>query len=337
LKKLKIFICCPGSWSAGLNSPERGEGRWAQNWAKMLGAAGHTVTACSAGYPPQRNAHPGVTLVGEHERIVDGPYDIYIDTAWWEVKVPKTTSRFYFRVHWGLESFLLKPGLPENHCIIYPYESTGKINFKGDHNPYTDRTFWMPVPLRASMAEPAFNRKDILIPAHASPAVSNNPANAKIAVDKIYSYLEKGYDFRCHWLFGEQLRVQPYAEAARNSPPNTVFHSRMEYNKVVDIIDQCRLTVQLNSCSCAVDSVVAGVPFVAWETGGFFTEIAAECGILIGSNEETKERIEEVIDILMTNEEVYTRYVLKLQEFLYGHTEDTAIEIFNDILEKMGI
>ncbi|MCK5017785.1 MAG: hypothetical protein KAS32_12040, partial [Candidatus Peribacteraceae bacterium] len=106
MKKLKIFICCPGSWSAGLNSPERGEGRWAQNWAALLGKAGHEITACSAGTASNRHPTPNITLVGEHEAILDGPYDIYIDPTWWDKKVPKVESKFYFRCYWSLAPFL---------------------------------------------------------------------------------------------------------------------------------------------------------------------------------------------------------------------------------------
>lgn len=337
MKKLKILICCPGSWSSGLNSPERGEGRWAQNWAKMLGAAGHDVTAVSAGTSSQRNEYPGVTLRGEHETITDGPYDVYIDPTWWDKKVPKVESRFYFRVHWSLEEHLRKPGLPENHCIIYPYESTSKFHFLNEHNPYVDRTFHMPVPLRATMAAPAFNREDVLFPTHASPAACPYPDSAKSAVDVIYAYIDAGKEFKCHWLYGSEVKSQSYAEAARNHPKHTEFYSKMPYNSVVSIIERCKLTVQLSSCSCAVDSVVAGVPFLAWETGGYFTESAKELGIRIGSHEETKERIEEVISILMTDEDLYTEYVLKLQKVLHGHTEDIALTVFNGIVEKMGI
>lgn len=80
---MKILINCPGSFTHGLDSPERGEGRWAQNVARLLGKAGHDVFACSGESLLQGEGRPapGVTLIRESEAKDCGMFDMYFDSA----------------------------------------------------------------------------------------------------------------------------------------------------------------------------------------------------------------------------------------------------------------
>lgn len=80
---MRIAVLCPGAWSKGLNSPERGEGRWSQNYVTLLTQAGHQVVAISAGSEfVHQTGNP--TLIHESVAQKYGPYDIYIDSSWWE-------------------------------------------------------------------------------------------------------------------------------------------------------------------------------------------------------------------------------------------------------------
>src|SRR3990167_2956236 len=62
---LKILINCPGGWSHGLDSPERGEGRWAQNLTRCLAKSKqYGISACSGG-----NLHGGAAILSKTLRF----------------------------------------------------------------------------------------------------------------------------------------------------------------------------------------------------------------------------------------------------------------------------
>lgn len=333
MKNLKVLINCPGSWSYGLDSPERGEGRWCQNWAKLLAKYGHEVYACSMGTPKPRT-HYGVHLMPDNEVGQLGSVDLFIDASWWYNKVQPVKYDIAFHVHWGLEDFLLRPDFPKKEAICFPYKSS-KANFICDRNPHKDRTFFMPIPLRDGFDAPAFDRPDVLIPHQASPSLPIRPDSAVIAVNKIYTYIKDNPNMKAHWLFWDRLAGSPHIEPAINNPSNSPGYGVIPYNQVVDIISKCKVSLPLNSPSCIIDVIAQGVPYLAWERGSFFTDIAKSLGVSISPDEETEERIGEVIDTLMTDKKIYTEYVLALQDLMSDHTEEKAIKCFNRAVETL--
>ena len=333
MRKLKILIACPGQWTAGLDSQERGEGRWSQNWAKTLAKYGHEVYASSMGMPNPAY-HYGVNLLSDSQVPQLGKVDLFIDAAWWDNKKQYAKFDYALHVHWGLEDFLLRPDFPIEHGIGFPYNVTAG-NFICDRNPHKERTFFLPIPLRDKFDSPAFGRSDILIPHQASPAWPVKPDNAVITVDKLYSYIDKDPSIKAHWLFWDRLVGSPHTITATKYPNNTLGYSTLPYAYVKEIISKCKISVPLNGPSCIIDVIAQGVPYVAWEDGSFFTHIAKDLGISIAKEDETPERIGEVIDILMTDEKVYTEYVYALQDMLKDHTEENAMGHFNHAVEVL--
>ena len=133
---------CPGSFSHKLNSPERGEGRWAQNYARMLAQAGHEVYAASGGLGRQTDEHFGVKLIDQTNTSVCGPYDLYIDAAWWTGKKPASKARKYIALKWAPENYLYDP-FEEDFYIAYPY-SSHHFNFSRNNFPNRDKAFALP-------------------------------------------------------------------------------------------------------------------------------------------------------------------------------------------------
>ena len=135
---MKILILCPGSWSHGLNSPERGEGRWSQNYARMLAKAGHDVYAASMNTAPDED---GVKLINEVECSKYEPYDLYIDSSWWKDKVPKAKATKYIALKWSLEDYTREPITDSEFYLAYPYPSHREYFCKSAND---SRTFPLP-------------------------------------------------------------------------------------------------------------------------------------------------------------------------------------------------
>lgn len=334
MRKLKIIVNCPGFWSHGLNSPERGEGRWAQNWAKTLAKYGHEVYAASAGFP-LKTPHYGVNIINDGHMREVGEVDLYIDAAWWEDKEQHADFKHSIRIHWGFEQHLKKE-IPKTQAIVFPYmSSTDK--FIHDENPHKDRTFLMPIPLCDKFSEPAFDHPDFLIPTQASPCKPLSFKNAKVVVDEVYGeYVRGGEGINVHWLFWDQVKHMPHVQTA-TTHTSTRSYTKIPYNQVRDIISSCKVSFPFNSPACAIDSTALGVPSLTWERGSFFSDVADNLGLRIGKEEETPERIKEVIKILMTDRKKYTQFVLDMQKKMEDHTEEKAMEHFNLGMERLGV
>jgi len=340
---MKILVCCPGSWRHGLDSPERGEGRWAQNLARLLGKLGHDVYACSMGAPiwGEGIVAQNVRLIQEHEAKQFQPFDIYIDTAWWNEKVPSATAKKNFHVHWSLEQHLRTVNFPKDHYIIYPYYSS-KEYFIGDFNPINDRTFFLPVPLCETFAEPSFDKKSLLCPTS-----GNSWDHAPYELFSIFSrvlkeILKENPGLSTDWLFSDAL-VPPISKRnliseLDNRAGKDRFHRTLPYHKVMSIISSCKLAVPLRIQGCLLDSTALGVPTIVWEECCWFPrikQIAENNGVLIEKGNETCDRLKHIVSLLLTDKELYIKYVKELQGELGHHTEAGTAACFNHILEQI--
>lgn len=340
---MRILICCPGSWRHGLDSPERGEGRWSQNLARLFGKLGHEVYACSMGAPiwGEGRVAKNVTLVQEHEAKNYQPYDLYIDTAWWINKVPSATARKNFHVHWSLEQHLRTPDFPKDHYIIYPYNSSREY-FIGDFNPISDRTFFLPNPLCEEFAKPSFDKGSLLCPTSGN-CWDNAPVESfSTFAQVLHTILIETPMLETDWLFSDAL-VPPIAKSNFRSKLNERpgldrFHKVLPYFKVLDIISRCKLAVPFRIQGCLLDSTALGVPTIVWESCCWFPrimQIAREHDLLIERGNETSDRLLSVISRLLSDKDLYSNYIGSLQKELEHHTEKRTAECFNSIIEKI--
>ena len=337
MRKLKILVNCAGSWSHGLDSPERGEGRWAQNLARLFGKNGHDVYASSAGDPKsigRGRPASGVTLIGDHSMEKHGPYDLYIDSAWWDGKrVPKNSS-FYLRCHWQLEHFLRKP-LPTNMGIVFPYEASAP-NFLHDLNPNKERTFFLPTPFCEKMADPVFDNKDILWPCRPDDVFRGgyeSYQNGNAVVSLIKDYLAADSFRKAHWLFGDGMRSRK--ELGISDDGQNVFHKPLPYCEVVELVKKCKLVVPINLPSCIIDALVCGVAPLTWANGSWdsYSGVAETYGVKIKAAPERKD-IQKVFDRLLNDRETYINYVRGLQDLFKHHTDEESLNKFNLIIES---
>lgn len=333
---MKILFNVPGAWTHGLDSPERGESRWAQNLARLLGKTeGYSVFAASAGRPNWGNGRPapGVTLISDRDAKKHGTFDFYFDSSWWEGKQPIAAARKYFHVHWSLEERLRDPNFPKDHYIIYPYY-TSTPKFINEHNPNPDRTFFLPTPFCEQLSPPAFNKKEILWPTRGAGETYRevNARNLINALKEVRSDLE---GLKINWMFADDLKKRKLVLPKDYRGDN--FLSISPYFKIVEAVKRCKISIPVNTPACVPDCSVEGVPSLVWKREGwdFLCDIAEKHALLIPLN-PSKEFLKGVVIKLLTDRAAYTNYALDLQHAFRYHTEPEVLKCFEHIVNSVG-
>jgi hypothetical protein len=327
-----IHISCPGGWSHGLDSPERGEGRWSQNLARVLGSLGHDVYASSAGEPTWGKGivASGVTLVSESRVCCNGMlFDISIDAAWWDGKAPVVKSKKYVRLHFSPESRVVHKELPENHYLAFPYKD-GEKNFLDDANVNKSRTFFLPSSFGPSFSEPGFDRTCVLWPSRYDFSVDMKKT-ANDILDVLDTY-RSTYNLGVQWFFWNTWAKGNFGARVKSGVDN--IYNTMPYNEVRSIEKKCKISIPIHLPSCVLDATFDGVATVVWECGGFFQDVA-DCHNLLVREADGIPGLERVLSILMNDKDTYTNFVKDMQSKLSDHTDEKVKEHFSNMVEAI--
>lgn len=327
-----IHICCPGSWTHGLDSPERGEGRWAQNLARLLGESGHTVIASSGGNPTEGRGIKanGVSLVNEN--FVKGTFplfDLSIDPAWWDGKQPLVNAKKYLRLHFSPEERVVHKKLPENEYLIYPYRDSEK-NFLDQRNVNLDRTFFLPTTFGREFSSPGFDRSGIMWPSRFDFTESMKKISLEV-LDSISEYRENN-NINMYWLFWNTWSKSNFGKLVNSS--NDKIYNVMPYSSVREVEKQCKISIPIKLPSCILDATFDGVATVVWEEGGFFQDIA-ECNNVLVKAKDGIEGFNRVFSILTTDKDIYSSFVKDLQYKLRDHTDSMVLKHFDHIISSI--
>lgn len=312
---MKIVVLCPGSFTNGLNSPERGEGRWSQNFARMLARAGHEVYAASMGNPEPRR-HYDVNLIHETNVNDYGPFDIYIDSAWWDDKPVKAIASKYISLKWSVESYMRDKDLPDNFYYAYPYPSH-HWEFANFRN--TNKSFALPTMFGEKFEEPKWNNDAIFLP-------------GKIDLNRDYKkYIPAIGEFLNKYRINggsRQFFEQEFGNRIDFGRPGSNWYNNIPYDQVLDYMRQSKLSLPILNPGCMIEATFIGLPSIFWEHGGFFNPLGDSLGITIGSYAEP-ERFTEVANMLMTDRKKYMEVVRTMQHYFSYHTYEGSLGYFN--------
>jgi hypothetical protein len=325
---MRILVNCPGAWSHGLYSPERGEGRWAQNFSRMLAVAGHDVWAYSGGHP-NRPEHLGVKLVGEAHLKGAGKFDMYFDASWWEGKSAIVKADKNFAVIWSLEKRFVQKNLPENMYIGFPFEHMGAV-FKAKTNPWRDKTFCLPARYCDEMGEPSFGKKEFIWPSRSNNRDSVSPVIE--ALNKQHSVHGLVGTWMNHTNIGhynvwDLISSEIIGKKIDNTP----------YDELRLLINNASLIIPVESRSSVLDAITLGVAPVAYAGGisfPYLREVAKKHGLLIPTD-YTSADVYSVIDILSSNKELYISYVRDLQDNVQSHTQVGSQAAFEEMVKDV--
>ncbi len=324
---MKILIMCPGQFSHGLNSPERGEGRWAQNYARMLAQAGHDVYAASGGFGRHTCTEYGVKLIGQEPTHVkkQGEFDLYFDAAWWEGRVPAGTAKKYVALKWSPENYMYKPFV-DDFYLAYPY-SVHHFNFSRTDFPNRDKTFALPTMFGNDFCRPNWKADKIFLPGK----IGSDRGEAQyhdVLVDFLSKHPVEGTSM-------DQFRQQ-FGDKIDFNKEGSRWVNSMPYNEVLEAMSRCRISLPVLNPGAIIEAVFMGVPSIFWEHGGFFNPLGDMLNITIGHN-APPERFTEVAELMMTNEKKYREIVYTMQDYFIGHTYKGAMKYFNLMCETIGL
>ena len=318
---MKICVMCPGSFTHALNSPERGEGRWSQNYARMLAMAGHDVYAASMGNPQPRLSE-GVKLIHETEVNNYGPYDLYIDSAWWKEKEPKAKAKKYIIFKWSLESYTREEPLKEDFYLGHPYPSHQFEFTKGVN---AQKTFTLPTMFGIKFEESKWNNNKIFLPGK----IDTN-RDYKRFIPVISKYLKEYPVEGCSRDFFEK-ELEPGIDFNR---ADSAWYEKRPYNEILDSMRRSKLSLPILNPGAIIEATFQGIPSIFWEHGGFYNPLPQSLDILIEHNAQP-ERFIEVMEIMLHNKKRYHEVLYTSQDYFSCYTYENSLKYFNLMVKEI--
>jgi hypothetical protein len=339
---LNVVIDIPGDINHGLESPGRGEGRWAQNWAKFLASEGHQVTCicwphCSWG---QMAPIPNCNLKGfcSSERI---DCDIFMHAAWWKGRdIGNIHAKTYVHLGYGFEPHLVDPTfITKGHVVAYPYVATSS-NFLHSGNPFINKTFCLPIPMMETFHTSAFGRaemtysaKDAFIDRVYSSA-SYFTRNGYFAIKAMVD-LSKQYQISCNFLSGEELLnpgnrgIVDYKiiDLLGQIDKKRIF-PLLTLGEVYQLLETTKVLVSvIPPGGSMMEGVAHGVVPLTF-VGSIFDEEARGENFLLSSVNATYEDIRYNMERLIVDKNFYDGLVLKYQKSMESHLYASSRKFF---------
>ena len=322
---MKILVLCPGSFTNGLDSAERGESRWAQQYAKMLAMAGHDVYAASMGLHTGgiHSTHYGVKLTHELDCHKFGPYDLYIDSSWWNNKQPYAIAKKYICLKWSLEDYTREFNFPDNFFLAYPYPSH-MHEFYLPEAKGRNRTFALPTMFGTEFPEPNWSKEKVFLPGKID---TNRPYQKYMPA--IIDFLNKHPLDGCSATFFQEA----FKDKIQFKQGSCLYELR-PYNEVFQSMKECKLSLPILNPGCIIEAAFAGTPSIFWECGGFYNPLAKNMGVLIPENAEPEQFI-DITNEMMNNRKRHWEVTRVTQDYFSHHLYDIAIQYFNMMIETI--
>lgn len=331
--KPRVLINCPGGWSHGLDSPERGEGRWAQNLARVLGRSGrYEVFACSGGNPTWGRGEvvSEVTLLSEPEAN-QHEYDVYIDSSWWDGKSAVGRSRANLHARWGFEDDLRKPFAP-GHFLVYVYRQAAPI-YLSDANPNRDRTLYLPGAFGPELVAPNPAARRVIHTLRGMDGITN--AAAFEALYEAITRLRRTMSVPFAWLDSSGYARHDHPDdRPMTFPPETPWG--IPYCELLTYMRGAGLNATLDGVGNLPGCAILGVPSLlrADRTWDFIAAVGRAHGVLLPTGFGAAE-IADVIGRLYADADLYVRYTRDLQGLFTDHLDSAVLARFDEIVKAV--
>lgn len=336
---MRIHIHCPGDMSNGLDSPTRGEGRWAQNMARVLAKDGNDIIITGGGSVTwgETTPIPGIKLVSEHTPKIEldklGPFDVNIDPVWWKNKPEMVSAKKHLVLKWSIEDYTRTIKFPDNYALCYPLNVRSSCFFE-DNCVNRENTFFLPLPLGDNPHKPNFNKKGLLWTCKDIEREEYIRKNAELVSQEVlYPLLSEHPDLYVVWLMSTQLKRMGIDVRARPDVDVLLKHL-VPYYRIRELLSECKLVMAVNLPGSVLDAAFLGVPTLEWAKGGFFNHIGDKYGVTIEEG-ASAERIREIVNKYLYDEEFYCSYVEDVQNELKFNTNANALACFYDIVDRL--
>lgn len=340
---LKVVIDIPGSVYEGLDSPERGESRWAQNWAKFLANEGHQVICiCNPGHwgsvPPIKNVE---LRHWSNKAHID--CDIYMNSCWWRGRdIGNVTANLYVHHSYSLEDHMKDPTfITKNHVLAYPYVQSAP-NFLHEKNPFLSKTFCMPVPLINEFQPSAFHKKtitfsakDVFLDRHAQ-AESHWFQVGRDTIRAIINVSNK-YDLPAMFMLAHEI-TDSRQKAVRDLQLEKLLGTCKNIKKfgllpmyqVYQVLKHTSvLTPVISPGGTMIEGVCAGIIPLTYG-GSLFDNIALKHNFLL-SHTASYDTLYNHLESLITDETRYNSILADYQASMVGHLYSSSRNYFEKL------
>lgn len=327
----RVLINCPGGWSHGLDSPERGEGRWSQNLAKVLARSGrYAVFATSGGTPTWGCGEvvPGAELMSETEAN-KLHFDIYIDASWYQGKPAIGTACASFHAYWTPEDWMFRVPLPPNHYILYVYRQMAP-SYLTTYN--INPTFYLPAAFGPEMTHPDPSARRVLCFSRGRDAQTN-----AAAFESLYSAIQslrQSQKIPFAWLHHDSYTRHANADDMPiTSQPGQPWG--IPYNEQLKLIRGAGLNVTFGGGGSIADCAVHGVPSLLRGDAFNFVKPAAKIHDLLLPVDCSTQQLKDAIRRLYSDADLYRCYVESLQEIYADHTDSNVVRLFDELVAQV--
>jgi hypothetical protein len=371
---MKVIIFVSGSIKNGLDSPTPGEGRWAQNLAKMLSMNGHEVDCiCNAPHDPpswgNAKVYPGVTLSATIQK--DKEYDLALYIPWdhqnnnghafpWE-SCKTLPIKAKWMVHntfsWGASIADDHDCYNCNHVLAYPYiQENAQFPTNKEENPF--KTFFLPIPIYHELAPINIeNRKNILWstkdvfhpdwekgteypngnPNHHVPRIG-------MATLRAIKRLSDKHSFDIHFLSTRFFNPNASAIAREldvwefvKTIPRGHFHELIPQHELFNIMRTTRITAVVSGLLGSFGESIAMGSVPLCYHGHIYRDPADKHGLKLDTFHATEDEIYDCIDRLYSDDDFYLQVIKDYREELRYYSYDAVYTYFEAMTKELGL
>lgn len=372
---MDIAIFIGGSIKNGLDSATPGEGRWAQNLAKMLAEHGHNIDAIanvvwdppSWGNTtplPNVNLSPYVNTKKEYDLALYVPweYQMYENESyspWRPCHEIPLKAKYY--VHctfsWGISIRDDHICYNKNHVLAYPYmQENHQFPVDKEENPYP--TFALPLPLYKDIAPINLNdrknilwsTKDVFHPdwgkdaEHPKGNTDHHCPRIGVATLKAIKRLAQEFNFDTHFLSTRYFHPAMSSIAERlgvldlaKSIPNAHFHDLLPQKELRDIMQRTRITAVVSGLLGSFgESIVMGAVPLCY-SGHLQRAAADKHGIKLPVFDATEDQIYDCMKKLYTNDDFYMEVIKDYRHEMRHYSYDKAYKYFELMVKELDV
>jgi hypothetical protein len=372
---MDISVFVSGSIKNGLDSATPGEGRWAQNLARMLAEHGHNVDVVAnvVWDPPSWGTSkplPNVNLSSlinkdkEYDLVLYMPweYQVYENnryTPWRPCHEIPLKAKYY--VHntfsWGASIKDDHICYNRNHVLAYPYiQENHQFPTDPGENPYP--TFALPIPLYKELAPIDLeNRKNILWSTkdvfhpdwgkdaeHPHGNEDHHCPRIGMATLRAIKRLAEKYDFHTHFLSTRFFypELSPIAKRLgvldfAKSIPNSHFHALLPQDELKRVMRSTRITAVVSGLLGSFgESIISGAVPLCY-SGHLQRDAAEKHGIKLPVFDATEEQIYDCMEKLYTDDDFYMSVIEDYRHEMRYYSYDSAYRYFELMVEQLGL
>jgi hypothetical protein len=374
-EKMDIVVFIGGTINNGLDSATPGEGRWAQNLAKMLAEHGHNidVVANVVWAPPSWGTSKPISNVTLSPLLnTEKEYDLALYMPWeyqvWENnqytawrpchEVPiKAKYCVHNTFSWGASIKDDHICYERNHVLAYPYmQENHQFPTDPEDNPYP--TFALPMPLYKEILSVnlkdrkniLWSTKDVFHPdwgkceEYPNGNINHHCPRIGMATLRAIKRLTEKYEFDTHFLstrffFSELSSIAKELGVLDfvKSIPRAHLHGLLPQDELRSVMQKTRITAVVSGLLGSFgESIISGAVPLCY-SGHLQRDAADKHGIKLGVFDATEDEIYDCMEKLYTDDDFYMKVIEDYRYEMRYYSYGEAYRYFELMVKELDI